>query len=78
MHSLMKTAGYLWGHWALSSRVHVVIITICLLLSGTCCFAGSFSAMIDALYRARQDAMRNEALNTVQRSIYQLCLARLN
>lgn len=34
--------------------------------------------MVDALHRARQDAMRDEALNTVQRSIYQLCLARLD
>jgi len=78
VHKLVKTPGYLWGHWALSSRVHVIIITICLFLPGTCCFAGSFSSMVDALHRAGQDAMRDEALNTVQRSIYQLCLTRLD
>ena len=78
MQWLVKTPRYLWGHWALSSRVHVIIITICLFLPGTCCFAGSFSSMVDALHRAGQDAMRDEALNTVQRSIYQLCLTRLD
>ena len=56
----------------------ILFIIICLFLFGSCCLACCLSAVIYALHRPRQNAMRNEALHTVQRCIHKLRLAGLN
>ena len=71
-----KVGVHLRRHGALGSWI--LFIIICLFLFGPCCLACCLSAVIDALHRPRQDAMRNEALHTVQCSIHKLCLASLN
>lgn len=68
---------YLWRHGALNSCICFIIV-IPLLLLRPCSLACSFSAMVDALYRTRQEAMRDKPLHTVKSCIYQLCLAGLD
>lgn len=65
---------YLWWHGTLYSCIPIIIV-IPLLLLGPCSLAGSFSAVVDALNRTRQEAMRDEPLDTVKSCIYQLRLA---